>query len=170
MKKLLKFAYTLPLAFTVMLAGCRNDKGGSSVTGDSSSEESSVTDPAPAYTPAEAIDAVAELASAALGTTITANHVDYGDYIVLNFGTNEISQIKSAATTYFVPEGFVLLMEDWASDTFTDGTPVDYIVYSWNGDVLLEFDVYTESSYEGSEADYNGNYLQIDAYEQATTE
>lgn len=124
-------------------------------------EQSEPDEPVISYTAAEAIDAVAELISATFKQTVTAQHNDNGDYIVLNFGDAEAADVKGICEK-FIPEGFEL-GSDWAEDTFEDGTPVEYADYSC-GKTVLEFLVYKVSGYEGDEAGYNGLYLQIGAF------
>jgi len=135
--------------------------GSSSIPGSSSSSSTSSEEQVISYTAAEAIDAVAGIMTEAFGQTVTAKHNANGDYIVLNFGATEASTIKGYCS-YFIPEGFELVV-DWAEDSFDDGTPVEYTIYVC-GDIALQYAVYAVSGYEGEEADYNGLYLQIDAY------
>jgi len=112
---------------------------------------------------ADAIDAVADLMTDVFGQEISANHNDNGDYIVLNMGDMDAATLEYYCDLLFIPDGFEAA-EDWAADSFSDGTPVDYIDYVC-GNVALEYLVYEVSGYEGDQAGYNGTYLQIQAFE-----
>ena len=113
---------------------------------------------APSYTAASAIDAVADLLSEMLGSSISAYHNDNGDYIVLNFGTSiDAETMKLYSDYFFVPEGFEK-QGDWTTDAFSDGTPVDYVDYVC-GAVALEYLVY-----EVDDAQYGGLYYQVEAF------
>lgn len=140
----------------------------SSVPAESSSQEppvesSSSSEPEIIYTAAEAIDAVASLMSTAFGETVSANHTDEGEYIVLNLGNTAHDTIKAYSEYYFVPEGFEMIA-DWAEDSFGDGTPVEYADFIC-GDTGLEYLVYDVSGYEGDLEGYNGTYLQVQAFD-----
>ena len=109
----------------------------------------------------EAIDEVATLMTAVFGQTVNAYHNANGDYIVLNMGDMEAATLEYYCDLLFVPDLFEAVA-DWAADSFSDGTPVDFIDYVC-GNIVLEYLVYEVSGYEGDEADYNGTYLQIQA-------
>ena len=133
--------------------------GGSTTTNTNTSTTSGGS---VSYTAASAINAVCELLSTQLGQTVTATHDSDGDYWVGNFGDSTTwDQLKSICETYLIPTGFSPETTSWGSDTFQDGTPVDYKDYVWNNSIYLEYCVYTVSGQ--SQTDYNGNYLQIDA-------
>ena len=115
------------------------------------------------YTAYTAIDALAEQLTELLESTVTGYHDD-GDYIGLNFGTQTtISEIKGYVTDgYFVLEGFTAEKTTWTSSTFTDNTPYEYMNCS-DENVLIRYSVYTVD--ENSQ--YDGNYIQIEAYDLA---
>ena len=113
------------------------------------------------YTAASAIDAVADLLNEMLSSPISAKHTDDGDYIALNFGSGlTATQLKSYSDTFFVPEGFTTTMEAWGTDSFNDGTPVEYIDYVC-GNVTLEYLIYSVEEPE----EYAGLYYQVVALE-----
>jgi hypothetical protein len=114
------------------------------------------------YTTASAIDAVGELMSTLLESTIPTHHDLDGDYIIVNFGNSAtVEQVKAVSENYFVPAGFEKSI-DWKSASFSDGTPVDYIVFVWEN-IGLEFDVFEESGNENP--NYDGVYFQASAFE-----
>jgi hypothetical protein len=109
----------------------------------------------------EAIDEVAALMTTVFEQTVNAYHNANGDYIVLNMGDMDTATLEYYCDLLFVPELFEA-EADWAADSFSDGTPVDFIDYKC-GNIVLEYLVYEVSGYEGDEAGYNGTYLQIQA-------
>ena len=129
--------------------------GGSTTTNTNTSTTSGGS---VSYTAASAINAVCELLSTQLGQTVTATHDSDGDWWAGNFGDSTSWDDLKGLAEVVVPTGFVA-DGTWASDTFQDGTPVDFLDYYWNNEIYIEYCVYTVS--EGG--DYDGNYLQIDA-------
>ncbi len=114
------------------------------------------------YTAASAIDAVGELMSTLLESTIPTHHDLDGDYIIVNFGNSAtVEQVKAVSENYFVPAGFEKSI-DWKSASFSDGTPVEYIGFLWEN-IALEFDVFEESGNENP--NYDGVYFQASASE-----
>jgi len=109
----------------------------------------------------EAIDEVAALMTTVFEQTVNAYHNANGDYIVLNMGDIDTETLEMYCDYLFIPDYFEALA-DWAADSFSDGTPVDFIDYAC-GNIVLEYLVYEVSGYEGDEAGYNGTYLQIQA-------
>ena len=142
--------------------GGQTTTGGQTNTGTQTTTATTTSGGTVSYTAASAIDAVAELLTAALGQTCTAYHDTDGDYWIGNFGdSTSWDDLKNLCESYLIPTGFSPETTSWGSDTFQDGTPVDYKDYVWNNSIYLEYCVYTVSGQ--SQTDYNGNYLQIDA-------
>ena len=111
-------------------------------SGDTHTATITVTAAELTYTAASAIDAVAAKITSKYSQTISATHNSYGDYIMLNFGTNTVDNAKLVVTSAFIPTGFTVVGDGtWSTDE--NGTQT--IEYTF-GNVTLSFSVYQNAS------------------------